>query len=132
MLGGAAHAKRRAFERPFQSAQDLAADAFARGRMHQRRDPARTEKAVRMPGVWRALHPRASDRRSDGLKRGRLRRLFPLSPPGALRLRGVTLGQAFGGGGEAASVLPQPASIQSQMPSTAETTIAAMLHRMPK
>src|ERR1022692_1625882 len=47
MLGGAAHAKRRAFERPFQSAQDLAADAFARGRGRRRRQAELARRIVR-------------------------------------------------------------------------------------
>src|SRR5579883_3470898 len=44
--------------------------------MHQRPDPARTEEALRLPGLRQAMHPAKSAGRDHGFGRRRVRRLL--------------------------------------------------------
>src|SRR5215475_3778128 len=45
------------------------------GGLHQRSDPAWSEEAARLPVFWQGMYARASARRHDGLRRGRVRRV---------------------------------------------------------
>ncbi len=63
--------RRKAFRRRGHPAGGIAA-------VHRRAGAAGVAEAARLPGVWRAVHPRAPIGRHHGLVRGRLRRLLPL------------------------------------------------------